>query len=183
MDIDGVLADFNASYAALIYQQTGVRIDLPPLVWDYGKAAGVDEGPLWKDVIIPSQTWWYDLGLLPDAGTFLRWLSMSRQTLDVYFVTSRPGYTSKRQTEQWLEYHGFPGATVLIGSEKGLLAKGLGLDIVVDDKPDNLKDVKKHSPKTETWLFAAPYNEYAEESPYVDLVMPHLPAVMSQLSM
>jgi hypothetical protein len=64
---------------------------------------------------------------------------------DVLFITSRPrsaGGTIQRQTQRWLQRHGFdlPSAYVVHGS-RGRVAEALELDVVVDDRPDNCLDV------------------------------------------
>jgi hypothetical protein len=68
---------------------------------------------------------------------------------EVIFITSRPrsaGRTIQRQTQRWLERHGFPlpSAFVVHGS-RGLVAKALRLDVIVDDRSDNCLDVVHES--------------------------------------
>ena len=64
---------------------------------------------------------------------------------EVIFLTSRPpsdGSTVQRQSQRWLERHGFPlpSAYVVQGS-RGLIAKALQIDLVIDDRPENCLDV------------------------------------------
>jgi hypothetical protein len=64
---------------------------------------------------------------------------------EVIFLTKRPqsaGMTAQRQTQEWLESKGFslPSVYVVQGS-RGRIAAALGLDIVVDDRPENCLDV------------------------------------------
>lgn len=64
---------------------------------------------------------------------------------EVLFITTRPpsaGETTQRQTQRWLEAHGFalPSVFVLQRS-RGKLADALHLDAVVDDRPENCLDV------------------------------------------
>jgi hypothetical protein len=64
---------------------------------------------------------------------------------EVIFLTSRPtsdGRTVQRQSQRWLERLGFslPSVFVVHGS-RGRIAAGLGLDVVVDDRPENCLDV------------------------------------------
>jgi hypothetical protein len=63
----------------------------------------------------------------------------------VIFLTKRPetvGATAQVQTQRWLESRGFtlPSVYVVQGS-RGRIAAALGLDIVVDDRPENCLDV------------------------------------------
>jgi hypothetical protein len=64
---------------------------------------------------------------------------------EIIFLTKRPegaGATAQLQTQLWLESHGFhlPSVYVVQGS-RGRIAAALGLDIVVDDRPENCLDV------------------------------------------
>ena len=64
---------------------------------------------------------------------------------EVIFLTKRPetvGGTAQVQSQRWLESKGFtlPSVFVVQGS-RGRIAASLGLDIVVDDRPENCLDV------------------------------------------
>jgi hypothetical protein len=64
---------------------------------------------------------------------------------EVIFLTKRPpsaGSTTQLQTQRWLESKGFtlPSVYVVQGS-RGRIAAALGLEIVVDDRPENCLDV------------------------------------------
>ena len=64
---------------------------------------------------------------------------------EVLFLTKRPdsvGPSVQLQTQRWLEAHGYtlPSVFVVQGS-RGRVADALGLDFVVDDRPENCVDV------------------------------------------
>jgi len=64
---------------------------------------------------------------------------------EVIFLTKRPesaGATAQLQSQRWLEAKGFtlPSVYVVQGS-RGRIAAALGLDIVIDDRPENCLDV------------------------------------------
>jgi hypothetical protein len=64
---------------------------------------------------------------------------------EVIFLTKRPqsaGSTAQLQSQRWLESKGFtlPSVYVVQGS-RGRIAAALGLDVVVDDRPENCLDV------------------------------------------
>jgi hypothetical protein len=64
---------------------------------------------------------------------------------EVLFITSRPksgGRTVQRQSQRWLERHGFtlPSVYVVHGS-RGRIAAALNIDVVVDDRPENCLDI------------------------------------------
>jgi beta-phosphoglucomutase-like phosphatase (HAD superfamily) len=64
---------------------------------------------------------------------------------EIIFLTKRPataGATSQVQSQRWLSANGFrmPSVFVVQGS-RGRIAAALGLDLVVDDRPENCLDV------------------------------------------
>lgn len=64
---------------------------------------------------------------------------------EIIFLTKRPesaGATSQVQSQRWLESKGFPLPSVyVVQGSRGRIAAALGLDIVVDDRPENCLDV------------------------------------------
>ena len=77
------------------------------------------------------------IGRLSVLATDRRW--------EIIFLTKRPetvGASAQVQTQRWLESKGFtlPSVYVVQGS-RGRIAAALGLDIVVDDRPENCLDV------------------------------------------
>ena len=77
----------------------------------------------------------------------IRRLSMlaNERRWEIIFLTKRPetaGATAQVQSQRWLESKGFalPSVFVVQGS-RGRIAASLGLDIVVDDRPENCLDV------------------------------------------
>jgi uncharacterized HAD superfamily protein len=86
---------------------------------------------------------------------------------EVYYITSRPGFRVKQQTEMWLQRHMSAyrawqhNPTVLIVGHrvKGETAKALGLDCYIDDNLDNVNDCGRVSPTTRTYLLDRSYNQ------------------------
>ena len=64
---------------------------------------------------------------------------------EVIFLTKRPstvGLTAQRQSQRWLQRHGFPLPSVfVVQGSRGKIADSLALDIVVDDLPANCVDI------------------------------------------
>ena len=64
---------------------------------------------------------------------------------EIIFLTKRPrsaGANSQVQTQRWLESKGFPLPSVyVVQGSRGRIAAALGLDIVIDDTPENCLDV------------------------------------------
>lgn len=73
----------------------------------------------------------------------------SMHAWEVIFLTQRPattGDTAQRQSQRWLDAHGFayPSVYVMKGS-RGKAADALALHAVLDDSPENCVDVKSDS--------------------------------------
>ena len=78
---------------------------------------------------------------------------------EVFFVTSRPGLRAKLQTERWLLYTmDFACPTVIVSRQKGLVAAALGIDLIVDDKPENVREVMLAAGSIGA-LFDQPWNQ------------------------
>jgi hypothetical protein len=64
---------------------------------------------------------------------------------EIIFLTTRPpvaGDTVQIQSQRWLEAHGFPLPSVfVVRRSRGKVADALELDAVVDDRPENCRDV------------------------------------------
>ena len=64
---------------------------------------------------------------------------------EVLFLTKRPacaGATTQLQSQRWLSAKGFPLPSVYVVQEsRGRIAAALGLDFVIDDRPENCLDV------------------------------------------
>lgn len=80
----------------------------------------------------------------PGAIARLHGLTMERGW-EVMFLTSRPfvpGRTVQRQTQRWLERHGFSLPSVFVVKQaRGRMADAFELDVVVDDRPEGCLDV------------------------------------------
>lgn len=155
-DIDGVLADFVSAYQdkfiALTGRNTfaaGDRRDPPEWNWPTLRGYTAEEtSAVWED-IKKSHTFWLNLSEDRGCSTLRQMLMELEHKHEVYFLTSRPGLRSKRQTELWLwdhlGYHRTPNVYPTVGiaayRQKGHLVKGLELDCYIDDNTDNANDV------------------------------------------
>lgn len=148
IDMDGVLADFNTAFIALIKDTTGVELPPPsdsyPSVWNYHREPGgiteEQDKALWTHIMY--SPFWLTLRPLKGAEVALDELNRRAGRGDeVYFITTRPGRDAKALTEGWLQWYGMENPTVLISGDKGSVAKGLGLNVFIDDKPENCNEV------------------------------------------
>jgi hypothetical protein len=99
---------------------------------------------LWRHVETIENFWETLTEIEPGAVARLAAIATDRKW-EVLFLTKRPasaGATSQTQTQRWLEAKGFtlPSVYVVQGS-RGRIASALGLDFVVDDRPENCLDI------------------------------------------
>jgi hypothetical protein len=169
-DLDGVLADmesalvreakklFGAAEPATDQSQTPGEGDPP-------SADGSPDAPPASDLVPPPpgirltsrqqrQLWrhiatidsfWESLDEI-ESGSVARLAKVCRERRwEVLFLTKRPesaGFTAQIQSQRWLEAHGFPLPSVFVlPGSRGRVAAALGLDVVVDDRPENCVDV------------------------------------------
>lgn len=176
VDIDGCLAKFNEAFCVLARAEyshviipPGLRDGTWPTRWAYCDELGLtdrQEDALWAR--IRESGFWRRLDPIPGATAALTRLYQltTNSTTDwrVYFITSRPGQFAHRHTVEWLAEHGYPWPYVeIVGDphDKGLAAKALQLDAMIDDRPENLIAVKEHRPACVTYLVDRPYNRWA----------------------
>jgi hypothetical protein len=105
---------------------------------------GRQERRLWRHVESIENFWETLAEIEPGVISRLSDIAIDRRW-EIIFLTKRPetaGSTAQVQTQRWLESKGFvlPSVFVVQGS-RGRIAAALGLDIVVDDRPENCLDV------------------------------------------
>ena len=116
--------------------------NVPPLL--KLKMTSRQQRRLWRHVESIENFWETLVPLEPGVIERLARLTSERRW-EIIFLTKRPesvGVTAQVQTQRWLERHGFrmPSVYVVQGS-RGRIAAALGLDVVVDDRPENCLDV------------------------------------------
>lgn len=102
------------------------------------------ERRLWNHVVAIENFWETLKEIEPGVIGRLAKLAAERRW-EIIFLTKRPataGLTSQAQSQRWLVSKGFslPSVYVVQGS-RGRIAAALGLDIVIDDRPENCLDV------------------------------------------
>jgi hypothetical protein len=169
-DLDGVLADMESELVRqteiLFGEPTKPRPQESADVGDSSGGAGANDADgspnpdivpvsqlnlterqqrrLWQHVRSIENFWEGLAEIEPGAVKRLAGLAFDRRW-EIIFLTKRPetaGATAQMQTQRWLESRGFtlPSVFVVPGS-RGRIAAALGLDIVVDDRPENCLDV------------------------------------------
>lgn len=99
---------------------------------------------LWRHVET-IENFWQDLQEI-EPGSLERLAAIAAERRwEIIFLTKRPataGATAQVQSQKWLEAKGFPLPSVfVVQGSRGRIAQALGLDIVVDDRPENCLDV------------------------------------------
>jgi hypothetical protein len=99
---------------------------------------------LWKHVESIENFWMTLNELEPGAIPRLAAIAAERRW-EIIFLTKRPqsvGATAQVQSQRWLESRGFPLPSVfVVQGSRGRIAAALGIDIVIDDRPENCLDV------------------------------------------
>lgn len=167
VDLDGVVADFNAAFVKKMIAVTGKDLfparPWEPSVWDYPQHYGYtnrEVSAVWEAIKVDGAFW----SQLPDYQTTpVDLLELEAREIvqgdDIYFITSRVGSSAKWQSERWLKHRMIKNPTVLISSQKGMCAAALKLDCYIDDKIENVLDVVARSPRTQVFLFSRAWNK------------------------
>jgi len=168
-DLDGVLADLHTPF---IRMATKLFPDLdrvavgsadvaasPPADDERASDDGADSlvpplptvslsrrqsAQVWREVAATTD-FWETLGEI-EPGAIAKLASIAdARGWEVLFITSRPrsaGRSVQRQSQRWLEQHGFPLPSLyVVHGSRGRIAEALALDVVVDDRPDNCLDI------------------------------------------
>lgn len=166
IDVDGVLAEFDAGFAARAREMYGNPVPgYKPGDWDWTDSGLTKEqiGNVW-DVVLNEPRFWYTLPDEPGFSTeSLEDLQIAGHEL--HFITTRyvtnPNVaTPFEQTFDWIVERGITYPSVIVTGEKGLIAKALNLDVFVDDKPANLEKVRESRPKCRTYLLDQKHNAW-----------------------
>ena len=133
--------DHLGDAAAGLEPPTGVE-SVPPVV--KLRMTARQERRLWRHVEAIENFWETLTETEPGAVARLAAVAAERKW-EVLFLTKRPasaGATAQVQTQRWLESKGFalPSVYVVQGS-RGRIAAALGLDFVIDDRPENCLDI------------------------------------------
>lgn len=167
-DLDGTVADMSSvlrkEAEALFGEQIQPRPPVPSkpvpeaVAGDESAAPDDPENPavaelqltarqqaqLW-DHVQQIENFWVTLPEI-EPGIIARIARLARaRRWEVLFITTRPpsgGETTQVQTARWLDAHGYPLPSVfVVHGSRGRVAEALGLDFVVDDRPENCLDV------------------------------------------
>ena len=169
VDLDGVLADFHTPFVRTAIRlfpdvdptlmgSADVGASPPDDLDETPDDASGSETPLRTSLTLTrrqSETVWRQIAAVenfwetldeiePGAVANLARLADARGW-ELLFITSRPkvaGRTVQRQSQAWLQARGFPLPSLyVVRGSRGRIAEALGLDVVVDDRPENCLDI------------------------------------------
>lgn len=169
IDVDGVLANFPLGFtrlAAQVLHRPVEEIDVTNQpTWDFPNVmTKAEESTMWQ-YIRKNPQFWTNLDPIIDNKTSLR-IRMLGFNKAIYFVTSRPGNTIQRITQEWLyRVLGITYPTVITCKKKGELARVLGVTHAIDDKLENAWCTHwiSDSPQTKSFILDRPYNNNSKE--------------------
>lgn len=165
-DVDGVLADFNASFTLEGHLLFGTKVfgDAEQVDWYYqdeGSMNDAQRDKVW-DIVKNTPLWWYRLRPLVNQRTFDR-IAQLHLKHEVVFVTNRISNCEPPswQTKMWLEKHGIGRPSVIVTKKKGQAAEAIGADYSIEDKIENCWAIHWISdrPQTRSYLVNRPYNQ------------------------
>ena len=157
-DLDGVLADMESELvrqATMLFGDSlsqgspggqepaeGVAHGVPEFV--HLNMTSRQRRRLWRHIGSIDGFWETLQEIEPGAIHRLAALATDRRW-EIIFLTRRPqtrGAAAQVQTQRWLEARGFSLPTVyVVQGSRGRIAEALGIDIVIDDRPENCLDV------------------------------------------
>lgn len=172
VDIDGVLAEFNRPFLALLNrcaaannepQQADYAGHATPQVWHWFEPAGFSKRSVsaaW-DFVKRYPEWWGNLRAYPGAVDFLVELEALRDAgrITPYFVTSRPNQLVAAVTSEWLSALGFARPNVIVVSgpgAKGKIADAVSATAILDDHGPNFEGMPV---STRCFLLDRPWNQ------------------------
>lgn len=165
VDLDGVLFDWTSSFSRLCEGLYGREFPKFGTGWNLPNFnLTPDEFKRAWDTMCADSFFYVDLRPFVDVASLA--LSAFDKEYRLYFVTSRPwvaGDPIEIQSARSLrDNFGITYPTVIVTENKGATAAALGLTDFIDDKPENLADIRKHSPVTRLYLRNWLYNQSAD---------------------
>ncbi len=166
IDLDGVVADFNAGWIDLHREEFGSDLH-PDMVttWDGLHELGgfADMGAFWRWArgSRDRPSIFRHLEPYPDAVDTLR--QLDRAGHDVVIITTKPRW-ARRDTLRWLADHDLPTGEIHITSQKHRVA----CDVYLDDSPHVVPTLVSRRPESTVCRFVRPWNAPVDGAVDVD---------------
>lgn len=154
IDIDGVIADFNLLLREIASQYIPV-VDEDDSAY---KISELKHGNVEVQSKVMEEV--YEDHRIPDAPTVKGAVEKINEIYDkgykVIILTARQDHWYD-QTEEWLQKIGLKYHKLIHDKKKGARAVKEGIDIFIDDKPENVRDLIEHG--VNAYIFDRPWNE------------------------
>lgn len=176
IDFDGVLADDHSAFVESVNKKFGTDYRIEEITsWNFFREQGKDIADfVWKECFQSEEWFYHNVGPYPGVLEALADLLSDSATEYACIVTAR-----QRDQGRWIKEWLYDLSTPLlplgnipvftVGHEPKIeTCKRLDLNIIVDDKPDNLNGFNPL--RTSLFLVNRPWNADYRESPYVQRV-------------
>ncbi len=164
-DIDGVLAEYNAAFAAVL-RAHGALLTLveghEPSRWLWYRHYGASPEQIEKALAYTAShpEWWATLGRHTDFTIdACRALADLNEAAEITFATARP--CGRDESQGWLEFylpHSYGNVHIVLTPNKPLALIGLAPDVVIEDNHLTLEACVRALPETRLLLVDRPYN-------------------------
>lgn len=169
VDLDGVCANFIKKFSMFANEIYGSRCHIIEDAeqvkhWDWYRWYPIktaEEDAIWKE-IVNTRDFWTSLEVINRSQWeyFVDKIGKANN-INVYFITTRTetiGMSVARQSAIWLMNNGWKYPFVIKTKQKEKFIENLNIEFFIDDKAENLIDVKQHNPKCKVYVQDAPYN-------------------------
>ena len=169
VDLDGVVANFVKRFSQFCNQLYGdkcrvIEDNNEVKEWDWQLWYPVKDTEVqrtWAE-IINTRDFWLSLELL-NRGQWEYFIDKigKSNNINVYFITTRQettGMTATKQSAQWLENNSWKQPYVIKTMNKEKFIEDLNIEFFIDDKAENIIDIKKHNPTCRVYAQDLPYN-------------------------
>lgn len=154
LDIDGVIADLHDKLLEIARKYTNIPEDEKQeyKLRDMNGVSRDVENRVFEELFKTHQI--EDVPVVPGAVEIINsWYDLGHK---IILLTARAKHW-KEQTEKWLNNIGLKYDQLVFDDNKGEQAQQMGIDIFIDDKPENVLDLQAHD--VEALLFEQPWNQ------------------------
>lgn len=168
IDIDGVLTDeqrYVLDYGSAYFAQNNIQYKIHDDIYDSKEIFEVSEDAydaFWKEHIFDYSE---NINIRPFASNIIK--RLVEENNEIYIITSR-SYTTyenenklkmQRVVKEWLKRNKIKYNDIIFSREKDKICKELNIDVMIEDKPENVDKISKDIPVI---CFNVEYNKKCE---------------------
>ena len=166
-DLDGVLVDFHSAYVRTINKLFHKNYPIREArCWNTYDEYPNDFSPDMQkesfEHIRKTKHFWFDLKPY-DYDDIKKIKDYIWEENIVYFITNRypnpDDDSTLMQSLRWLEQYGVSSHGIVLTRHKSSVCRTLKLDYFLDDKPENVIDIRRNAPNTQCYLMDRKYNQ------------------------